>query len=296
VFVKGATLSLRRKQASRLAVVSAAIVLLATPADAKLPNAGGGNSKAACVAAHEAGQSLRTQKKLHAAHDRFVACAKTECPIVLRKECTEQMEQLAATAPTVALEAIDDKGMGDDQVKVSLDGAVITDRLTGAALPVEPGEHVFSFERASDHKVIEQRVLVVEGDKNKKIVADYQALLPKPPPVKDSTRTPSEEKRIPVLAYVAGGVAAIGLGSFVVFSLTGRGQESDLASGCSPHCSLNDVAPVKRDYLIGDVSLGVAIVAVAAAVVLALPALSSSQAHTTATAKLRRPFEPLVTF
>jgi len=260
------------------ATLLAAVVLAthASPSSAA-PSKGNANASAvkSCVAAHEQAQTLRTQKKLHAAREKFVACAKSDCPVVLRKECTEQMEQLESSAPTVALEAIDDKGMGDPQVKVTIDGLVVADKLTGGALPVEPGEHVFRFERASDGKAIEQRVLVVEGEKNKKIVADYQALLPKPetPP---ATPQPGPEKKVPVLAYVAGGVAVLGLGSFAFFSISGRSEESDAAKRCEPRCTDSDLSPIKRDYLIGDISLGVAIVAAAAAVVLALPALSSS--------------------
>ena len=153
------------------------VVLAVSPAmaqrrSAPAPSKGGG-AKAACLAAHEDATSLLTQKKPHAAHDKFVACARAECPTVVRKECGEQLAIVEKDAPTVALEARDEAGMDTTTLKVTIDGAPIADRLTGAAIDVEPGEHVFRFERA-DGKAIEQKVLVVEGEKNRKVVADFR--------------------------------------------------------------------------------------------------------------------------
>lgn len=237
-------------------------------------------AKATCVAAHEEGQSLRSQKKLRAARERFVACAKSECPAVLRKECGEQIEQIESVSPSLVFEARDEKGNADGSVKVSLDGTVVAERLTGTSVEVEPGEHSVKFERG-DGKVIEQKVLVAEGEKNRKIIAEYAPVaLPKddhPPP-------PPEEKKIPLGTWVAGGVAVVALGSFAFFALSGKGTEDDLAGKCSPNCSDDQVGKVNRDYLIADVSLGVAAVATIVAVVLALPALGSSGTVKTANA------------
>lgn len=260
-------------------LVAASFVLLATSASAA-PKHAGNTTKARCIAAHEAGQELRGDKKPHAAREKFVQCARSECPLVLRKECTELLAAVDKDAPTVALEAKDDAGNDTADVKVTMDGEVVAVHLTGTALDVEPGEHVFTFER-EDGKKIEQRVLVVEGDKNKKVVADYSSLVPKPPPSPVPGREPRpspppERKPIPVLSWVAGGVAAAALGSFAFFAISGKGDEHDLAGSCSPRCTDAEVAPVKRDYLVADVSLGVAVVAAAVAVVLALPSLGSS--------------------
>jgi hypothetical protein len=264
-----------------LAFVSSAVPAYAAPTS-KSRDPVALATKAACLAAHEGGQALRTQKKLHAARERFLACAKSECPAVLRKECGEQVEALEADAPSLAFEARDEKGSADPSVKVSIDGEVVTDHLTGASIDVEPGEHAIRFERA-DGKVIEQKILVVEGEKNRKVVAEYASLVPKPPP---DNRFPSEQekKQVPIASYVAGGVAVLALGSFALFALTGKGKENDLAGSCSPNCKPDDVSAVNRDYLIADVSLGVAAVAAVVAVVLAFPAFGSSPSVKTASA------------
>jgi hypothetical protein len=248
---------------------SATLVAQAAP-----PTKPGGGAKAACLAAHEEALALRGQKRPHAAHEKFVACARVECPTVVRRECGEQLALVEKDAPTVVLEARDESGADTTAVKVSMDGSLLVPRLTGSAVDVEPGEHLFRFERAGGAP-IEQRLLIVEGDKNRKVVADFALLVAKPPP-SGAPLPPREPKRVPVSAYVAGGIAVLGLGSFGFFALSGKSAEKDLASGCSPSCSDAELSPVKRDYLIADVSLGIGVVAAVAAVLLALPALSDS--------------------
>ena len=251
-----------------------------------------GGAKAACLAAHEEATSLLTQKKPHAARDKFVACARVECPTVVRKECGDQLVAVEKDAPTVALEARDEAGADTAAVKVTMDGSPLADRLTGSAVDVEPGEHVFHFERA-DGTSIEQKVLVVEGEKNRKVMADFGTLVPKPPPSGDGGPVaPYESKKIPVLAYVAGGVGIIGLGGFTLFALTGKEAEKDLASSCNPNCTNDQLSAVKRDYLFADISLVIGVVAAATAVILAWPALTDGASSTTTASIARRSAPP----
>lgn len=264
----------------------AVVAFLAVPLAANAaPRAGAGGAAAkACVAAHEEAISLRMQKKLHASREKFVACARSECPTVVRKECVAELALVEKNAPTVALEARDDKGNDETDVKVTVDGAPFADKLTGNAMNIEPGEHLFRFERSGDGKVMEQKVLVVEGDKNRKVVADYASLLPKPPPTTEA-QGPVAKQKVPVLAYVAGGVALVGFGVFTGFALGGKGAEKDLANTCSPRCTDDDLGSVRRDYVIADIGLVIGVVGTAAAVILAWPALTGQPAVTTAQVK-----------
>lgn len=239
---------------------------------AKPAASGKGSAKAACLAAHEDALTLRSQKKPHAAREKLVACARAECPTVVRKECAEQLALVDKDAPTVVLEARDESGTDTTAVKVTMDGQALAERLTGSAVDVEPGEHVFRFERA-DGKSIEQRVLVVEGDKNRKVTADFASLAP-PPPGPGAPIGPPESRPIPTLAYVAGGVSLVAIGSFVFFALSGKGTEKDLASSCGPSCSDEQLSPVKRDYLVADISLVIGLAAAVTAGVLAWPSIT----------------------
>lgn len=285
---------MRRQLKRRAGGIVAILVLVPLTTAAAPPVKPSGGAKTACLAAHEEALALRSQKKPHAAREKFVACARVECPTVVRKECGEQVALVEKDAPTVVLEARDESGADTTAVKVSMDGSPIASRLTGAAVDVEPGEHLFRFERDSG-TAIEQRVLVVEGEKNRKVVAEFASLVAKPPPTESGPPPPPHEsKHVPVVAYVVGGVAVAALGSFAFFALSGKGAEKDLAASCSPGCSDSQLAPVKRDYLIADVSLGIGVVAAVVTAVLVFPALTDSPA---ASARLtsRPPLMPRVT-
>ncbi len=265
--------------------LGALLALVPQTAAAAPPAKPGGGAKTACLAAHEEALALRDQKKPHAAREKFVACARVECPTVVRKECGEQVALVEKDAPTVVLEARDESGADTTSVRVSMDGSPIASRLTGAAVDVEPGEHLFRFERDSG-TAVEQRVLVVEGEKNRKVVAEFASLVAKPPQGESGPPPPHESTHVPVVAYVVGGVAIAALGSFAFFAVSGKDAEKDLAHSCSPSCSDDQLAPVKRDYLIADVSLGIGVVAAVVTAVLVFPALTNSRA---ASARLTSP-------
>ncbi len=252
------------------------------------------STKNACLAAHEEGLALRTQKKPHAAHDSFVSCARSECSVVIRKECAEQLALAEKDAPTVALEARDEAGLDAPAVKVTMDGAPLTERLTGTAVDVEPGEHVFHFLRA-DGKAIDQRVLVVEGDKNRKVLADFATLVKATGPEPAKGPPPLGAQPIPIASFALAGVAVVGLGSFMFFALSGKSTEHDLASSCGPRCSDDEVSPVKTKYATADVSLFIGIAAAAVAVVLAVPAITGGPAKTARVVQTAPPWMPRVT-
>jgi hypothetical protein len=281
---------LRRRIGEVSAFVALVALALAPASASAAPPKPSGAAKTACLAAHEEALALRGQKKPHAAREKFVACARVECPTVVRKECGDQLALVEKDAPTVVLEARDESGADTTTVKVSMDGNAIAARLTGAAVDVEPGEHLFRFEREGG-KALEQRVLVVEGEKNRKVVADFASLVPKPPPG-ETVVAPHEPKKVPVVAYVLGGVSLAAFGSFAFFALSGKGAENDLASSCSPNCSDSELSPVKRDYLIADVSAGIGIALAVVTVLLALPALTDSAAPGATAASRKLPPPP----
>ncbi len=235
--------------------------------------------KATCIASHEKAQVERREKKLRAAREHFVACARDTCPTAVRKECSSLLAQVEASQPTIVFAVKDAQGHDTSNVRVFFDGAPLLDSLTGAAVDVDPGEHVFRFVLPSGESN-EQHGVVLEGDKNRKIEADFSAGKVHATGPADGTATPpppAEKKPIPVLTFVFGGVAVVGLGSFAYFAATGKGTEKDLASSCKPNCTSSDVSPVHRDYLIADVSLAVAAVATVAAVWIAWPALTQQK-------------------
>jgi len=225
-----------------------AVVLLAVQARASFATetAPADETKEACVDAHERGQRLDLAGKLRAARETFMSCAQEACPLLVRRECTELAEGVAQRQPSVLVTVLAD-GAETLDARLSLDGDEVV--LSGRPLDVDPGAHVL---RAAlpDGRAAQQRLTIRAGEQQR-------VTLTVPP------RPPAREPRVgpPVAAFVSSGVAALGVGSFVVFGIAGRSLESDRAHGCAHACTETDLAPVRRDYLIADISLSVGVVA-----------------------------------
>ncbi|MFO0667275.1 MAG: hypothetical protein U0174_25215 [Polyangiaceae bacterium] len=122
----------------------------------------------ACLNSSEQGQKLRQQGKLQDAQKQFQICAQRECPGVVQRDCTQWLQEVSSALPTVTLSVQDEKGRDVIDVQVSIDGKNILSKLDGKTIPVDPGVHTFKFE-VEGKAPIEERVLISEGDKAKKV-------------------------------------------------------------------------------------------------------------------------------
>jgi hypothetical protein len=83
-----------------------------------------------------------------------------------------------------------------------------------------------------------------------------------------------------------GGLGIAGIGTFTYFGLEGKAEENTLRgkTGCAPKCTPTQLEPVETKFLVANVSLGVGVVALAAAVIVALLHESSAAPTTPTTA------------
>jgi hypothetical protein len=222
-----------------------------------------------CIKGYEEGQRLQLDGKLRAARSQLMVCARASCPRVTQSDCAKWLTALEPKVPSVIITAKDASGRDLENVNVTVDGEVVAERLEGRAIDVDPGGHTFRFE--SEGRVLEQRYVIVEGDKARRIAIELPSstayapkdAVPSGPPDRDRDR--ASPSRIPTISWVLGGVAIVGLTSFTVFGLMGKNVES-----CVPRCTNGDVDDYQRDYVVADVSLGIALVAAGAAVYFAL--------------------------
>jgi hypothetical protein len=221
-----------------------------------------------CIRQHEAGIAAKDERKLVQAKPSFLACARDECPTAVREECTELLAQIERKVPSVVVVVKDENGRDLVDVRLLVDGKVVSQELTGQAIELDPGKHEFRVEHARSGTLTE-RVLVVEGEKSRRVRFDFPR---KDPPKSPEAKKPPavrESRSIPVASYVLGGIGVLALGSFGYFALSGRAKENDL-DVCSPKCDPAEVDVMRRRYLIADISLGVAVVAFGSAVGVAL--------------------------
>ena len=223
---------------------------------------------AACVQAHASGQREAKAGRLEAASKLFASCVSEDgCPDTIRAECAEYYKSTERNIPTLIFAAIDGRGGDLIDVRVLADDRVLTETLDGRPIALDPGEHHFEFQLASG-EVLASDVLVRQGEKNR--IVSMQAKLATKASAEASAsnaKATGTPRLLPKSFWIASGVSAAALVSFGVFAGIGSSKQATL-NECSPNCSGNDRADydaMRRDYLIADISLGVAVAAAGAA-------------------------------
>jgi len=187
-----------------------------------------------------------------AARDDLETCANASCPTIVREECATQLGRLIPRIPRVVFAARDREGHDLTDVQVHANGALLLSQLGAEGVSMNPGRYRFELVGPGGTKA-EQDVLLREGEVKRRVDVVFspsavRADGPRQAPAQRTIWTP------PVT--VSAVVAATGLAFFGFFAITGKSIES-----CSPDCTQREVDRLRRDYLVADVSLGVALVA-----------------------------------
>lgn len=231
----------------------------------------------ACISAVEGALVLRKQEHLQQALARLAGCIDPVCPVQVRSVCEKRLADFTQALPTIVLVAKDTANNDLVDVKVTVDGTSLTDRLDGRAWKVDPGLHVFRFEAASF--VPSTKALVLgEGDKERH---ESIVLTPVSRPM-DGTEgaspqlTPAGWNGLKTAAVVSGiaGLAGIGLGAGFGWA-TLEASRNQNSVGCSSSCNSTQESTAQRDHeraitygLVSDVGFGVAGAAVLGAILL----------------------------
>ncbi len=237
-------------------------------------------TKAQCIDANTKGQDLRRDGKLIGAREQLRLCAAPSCPGILRDDCIRRLDEVEKAQPTIAFEVKDATGADVSAVAVTMDGKPITEGLRGEALPVDIGEHVFSFAVAGQPPILRTLVLT-EGEKGRRerievgtpapaatppaetlAASQPNAAPPAPeasPPATDSVGDHGGNQTQKILGLVAGGLGLGGLGLGAAFGLMALSeknqQESDCSTtACSDHeKAVGDHSSAETDGLISTV-------------------------------------------
>lgn len=217
---------------------------------------------ALCVETHREAQRSRREHRLLDARRHLVACARPSCPALVREDCTQWLAEVLPLVPSVVF----DVRAGERPVyegRVWLDGREVAS-LDGRAIELDPGEHRVRVESAEGGSG-DVRFTVREGAPSQPV---RLALQPRSA-AREERAAPGARRGIPALSWVLGGVSLVGFGSFAAFGAVGVSQKADLdAAGCRPSCASADVSAARRSFVAADVSLGVGVVSLAAAVLI----------------------------
>jgi type II secretory pathway pseudopilin PulG len=246
------------------------------------------DEKQVCLSAFDSAQQLRIDGKLRSAREQLASCARTECPPLVRQDCGRWLNEVMGSLPSMVFGARDASGRDLLAVRVSIDGALVSETLDGKPVLVDPGVHKFRFETPGS-SAVEQQVLIRAGEKSRVLTIDFSPKSvgsPKnsarvdPVPRKPEAVTPSP----PVPAYVVGGVGVLALGAALFFDLNGHADASALRATCAPSCAQSDVDRVQLKYIVAGASLGIGVVALGVATYLFFSHSSDGPRASTSTA------------
>ena len=198
-------------------------------------------TKDQCIDANETAQNLRKAEKLREAEQKLLVCVSATCPGPVRDDCAQRLTEVRSITPTVVFVVKDDADQDLSDVRVTMDDQVLTTKLDGTAISINPGPHKFAFE-ASGHTREERALVIREGEKDRheRIVLVSEAAAAPPPvatapvlapaPMPDVPSTPGSGQRIAGLVVGGVGVAGIVVGS--VFGIMAKSSWDDAKSLC----------------------------------------------------------------
>lgn len=253
------------KRASIAVSVFALALSFATAAHADDP-------KKQCADSYEKAQYLQRDGKLTAARAQLLVCAADACPGFVRSECAKWLTEVDANQPTVIFAVHDADGHDLVDVRVEVDGALLTEKVGGSALPVDPGEHTFRLTRSASSAAVEQKVVIRVTEKNRIVRFDFPREATGTGTGTETgagtgTRAGSSGGFIPGIVVGAAGLAMLGVS--IGLGVSAQSDADALRnSACAPRCPSSDLDAVKTKLIVGDVFLGVGIAALGVATVL----------------------------
>ena len=298
-------LSTRAGRAGRLAslVLGAGLVLGPGGPVARAAEASAGE----CLAASAASLRLDSLHRVRAERAELLKCAAPTCPGDIKKECIRRVDDVTAAIPTIMFDVKDGEGNDLSAVTVTMDAEVLTDRLEGIALPVDPGAHLFTFE-AAGHPPVRKQFVLREGEKRRLEVITFRAATAQAGGARDvasseagpGARSPSGHDGASlvsaasppgsstggaphasrVLPLLAAGVGVAGLAVGTVFGLQALSKRDDARKVCPDLCAdqngVNQWNDARRAGTVSTVAFLVGGAGVAGALVLWLTARPES--------------------
>jgi hypothetical protein len=135
-----------------------------------------GQDVGTCNAAYERADVLihgPNSDKLLEARESVRTCAGTGCQSWMIKDCTQWLSDLERRIPSVVLLASDAFGNDVAAVVVTVDATIISTRLDGRAIEMNPGERTFVFEGPGGERV-ERKSLIREGEKDQVVAVTFE--------------------------------------------------------------------------------------------------------------------------
>src|SRR5262249_27826056 len=130
-----------------------------------------------------------------------------------------ELEVVEESMPSVVFRALDAEGHDVIDVRVLVDGALLTTELDGRAWPLDPGVHVIRYEHGGA-AAVEERAVVQQGQKNRLLTLDLGSSEAPRTPAPQGQPAPGRAWLTSALAV--GTVGAVALGVFTFVDIAGQ--------------------------------------------------------------------------
>jgi hypothetical protein len=183
---------------------------------------------AACKEAYETSQESRKGGSLLTARTKLRLCASESCPDIVRTDCMTWLAEVEKAVPSVVLEARAEGQIVLD-ASVTMDGKPFATKLDGRPVDVDPGVHVFVFEKPGKPPV-EQKVIVREGQKSILVSGSWEApKAARPQPAVEAQQGSSGWRTV---GFVAGALGIVGLGVGSAFGVAALSADKTASGEC----------------------------------------------------------------
>ena len=122
----------------------------------------------ACLNAYKSAQELGRNGHFRQARELIDTCVREACGYVLFRKCASLSSQMTSDTPSVVPVVTDEAGKPRIDVRVTMDGEVLTSRLDGRAVPIDPGLHEFSFS-VENRATVTRKIMIGQGERNRAI-------------------------------------------------------------------------------------------------------------------------------
>jgi hypothetical protein len=157
----------------RMGACGAAIWLFATPgmseSDKTSEKPGKMDTKKACGGAYKSAKEAQQANHLREAQVLLQSCVKATCSAFVKQGCLTRYNQLENDIPTIVPVVTDEAGAAVVDVQVKVDGELLTSKLDGRALAVDPGNHEITFANEGGAVIATEKVMILQGQRNRSI-------------------------------------------------------------------------------------------------------------------------------
>jgi len=247
-------------------LVGACIVASVVAMGIGAPSVARADEKEECFNAAEKAQKLKNDKKLTAARQQVLTCARDTCPAIVKSDCVKWLTEIDTAMPTVVIRARDKDGHDLIDVKVYVDDQLLLSQLQGTSVPLDPGQHKLRYEGPNGQSG-EETVLIAQGEKDRVLRVEMKAGAAGAGggggggqgAGGGGEETGTKTGGPGLVPWIIGGVGLASLIGFGIMEIPIQTGASDLQNGCgkTKSCTQAQIDSVQSLYVPAGILMGV---------------------------------------